>query len=371
MYELAIEAIYEASSQPDLWPAALEKIAGALNAVGSLIVYRRKDGRMGTVCSPSFEVAAQDYERDWAHRDIRAERSFEFFSSGKGDVATDRHIVTEAEIAASPIYQEFLLPRGLLWSAAAASSPVIGVDVMLSVIRSSDARPFESSELSTLEALSKHAERSLSLSMRLLDAEAIKTSLSRALELLSCGVIVVDDDATVVYQNALSSRILGEGLRIVSGKIRATWPDDHTKLMKSLTSFSQGRNDGPHPCLILNQRGGNALTLRLLPVNPARTELPLGSALTMILMVEQRASEPIDPAFIRDALSLTLGEAKMASLIGAGLAPQEASRRLGIKISTARFVLKQIYQKANISRQSELISLMAALRIGHQSNGVG
>jgi DNA-binding CsgD family transcriptional regulator len=56
-----------------------------------------------------------------------------------------------------------------------------------------------------------------------------------------------------------------------------------------------------------------------------------------------------------------LGEARMAALVGSGLAPREASKKLGITEETARSVLKQVFSKTGVSRQSELVSLLSKL----------
>jgi DNA-binding CsgD family transcriptional regulator len=58
---------------------------------------------------------------------------------------------------------------------------------------------------------------------------------------------------------------------------------------------------------------------------------------------------------------LTLGEARVASLVGSGLPPRKAAERLGIAEETARNVLKRVFEKLDISRQSELAALLGRL----------
>jgi DNA-binding CsgD family transcriptional regulator len=74
-----------------------------------------------------------------------------------------------------------------------------------------------------------------------------------------------------------------------------------------------------------------------------------------------RGRLPPDPSLVRDLLSLTLGEARIASLIGSGLPPREAAEKLGIAEETARTVLKRVFAKVGVSRQSELAALMTKL----------
>jgi DNA-binding CsgD family transcriptional regulator len=80
-----------------------------------------------------------------------------------------------------------------------------------------------------------------------------------------------------------------------------------------------------------------------------------------VLVIEQKLDEPADPAIVRDLLGLTLGEAKIAAMVGAGLSPRDAAEKLGIKEDTARTVLKKVFSKTGISRQSELVALLTKL----------
>src|SRR5258708_36886692 len=64
---------------------------------------------------------------------------------------------------------------------------------------------------------------------------------------------------------------------------------------------------------------------------------------------------------VRDILGLTLAEARVAALVGSGQAPREAAGKLGITEETARTVLKRVFAKVGVSRQSELASLLTKL----------
>ena len=78
---------------------------------------------------------------------------------------------------------------------------------------------------------------------------------------------------------------------------------------------------------------------------------------------DRRGADLFDQLLVRDVLGLTLGEARVAALVGSGLAPREASERLGITEETARSVLKRVFSKTGVSRQSELVLLLSKLVI--------
>jgi DNA-binding CsgD family transcriptional regulator len=64
---------------------------------------------------------------------------------------------------------------------------------------------------------------------------------------------------------------------------------------------------------------------------------------------------------VRDVLGLTLGEARLAALVATGLAPKSAAEKLGVTENTARAVLKSVFAKTGVSRQSELAALLTKL----------
>ena len=76
-----------------------------------------------------------------------------------------------------------------------------------------------------------------------------------------------------------------------------------------------------------------------------------------------KQGEPADPAVVRDILGLTLGEARVAALVGSGVPPRDAAERLGITEETARTALKRVFSKTGVTRQSELAALLTKLVI--------
>lgn len=86
---------------------------------------------------------------------------------------------------------------------------------------------------------------------------------------------------------------------------------------------------------------------------------------TAISLVRRaRSGGPLDPGLARDLLNVTTGEARVAALVGSGMAPRDAAERLGITEETARTTLKRVFAKVGVSRQSELAALLARLTLG-------
>jgi DNA-binding CsgD family transcriptional regulator len=108
------------------------------------------------------------------------------------------------------------------------------------------------------------------------------------------------------------------------------------------------------------------LALHVLPITGLEATVSnqfLTHARTIVIVVDPEAGSPPEPALIRDVLGLTLGEARIASFVGSGMPPREAAAKLGIAEGTARSVLKQVFAKTGVSRQSELTALISRLML--------
>lgn len=118
--------------------------------------------------------------------------------------------------------------------------------------------------------------------------------------------------------------------------------------------------------MIIRRNSGPSFVSYVLPT-PQRlsaAEAFLGQARAIVLVRDlQPGSHPPDPALVRDVLGLTLGEARLASLVGTGIAIGDAAGNLNITEQTARVVLKRVFSKLEVSRQSELAALMGRLML--------
>jgi DNA-binding CsgD family transcriptional regulator len=106
--------------------------------------------------------------------------------------------------------------------------------------------------------------------------------------------------------------------------------------------------------------------VHVLPVRPGSrhrfADLLLDTR-AIVLVRPSAPGRPPDPTVLRDLLDLTLGEARLAALVGTGLTPRQAASELAISEETARTVLKRVFAKTGVSRQSELAGLMARLTL--------
>lgn len=358
-FSRAVGLIYDAAAEPSLWPRALEAFARVFDDVGAVLIWRREDEGFGTIVSPSLQHGQAEFERYWWKHDIRTLRGAEKLYSEERDVLCDYDVVTQEEIDTHPIYTEFLPSLGIGWFGAASVAPEAAVSLMVSVQRSRAKPPFTREELEVVHELARHVEKAFRLSLRLFEAEALNLGMNDALQQADLGVVAVDAAARVVFANDKARMCLGckaeEPLRLPSEKARAA-------LRLAIESYGDGGGapgDLLKPLILEQTPPLPPLVAYCFPASRGRAaEFMLTRARAMILVAESRADEPADPAFLRDMLGLTVGEARVAALIGRGMAPKAAAERLGIAESTARTVLKRVFHKIGVSRQSELAALL-------------
>lgn len=364
----AVEDIYRAAAEPSHWPLALQAIADCSGDVGTILLYGKDDGTFGVIESASLAAVAREYgEGGWSVLDVRAMRSRERGYFTARDIITDRDIISPEEMTYDPFYSDLLRRHGLRYFAAAMVSPEPRVEVALSVQRSLDKPEYADSELDTLARLGPHVERSLRLGIRLMDAEVSKTGLGAALTQLGIGVFVLDSLGRVLFSNPAAQAMLGDGLEIVGDKLAVgslAINPEAVEAMKRVVNFRPEHVIAEHrPILIQRHSSNRPLTLYFLPIPMAATAMNrfLTQARVIVLAIDPDAGGPPDPSLIRDILGLTLGEARVAALVGAGQSPREAAGKLGISEETARTTLKRVFAKAGVSRQSELTALLTRL----------
>lgn len=367
----AVELIYDAAADPSIWPAALHAIARRLSAAGAVIIWQRDDGNFGTIASDGIAEAQRDYiEGGWSERDIRAIRGIERGYFFNGEPFGDHDVCSPQELTTEPFYTKFLAQHELGWFGAVAVSPDPHVAVALSIQRSPKvASHFSDEELKIIGQLGRYVEKSLRLSMRLIDTEVAKTGLAAALADLGVGVFVLDALQRVVFHNQSAEALLGGAIKIEDERLSLSSRLENDLFQDAVgatvRSNPQDVLADPKPILVRRPDTQHPLLLYPISLKPSvdpKSEL-LQRAKAIVVVIEPSPSEAADPALVRDFLGLTLGEARVASLIGSGLAPRDASVKLGIAEETVRTVLKRVFAKTGVGRQVELATLLTRLSL--------
>jgi DNA-binding CsgD family transcriptional regulator len=223
---------------------------------------------------------------------------------------------------------------------------------------------FGDEEVRLVAALGRHVEQSLRLSIRLLDAEFTARGLANALAGMSIGVFGLDRSGRITMMNAAAHDQIGKGFQIEKNRLYLQNRRNRSVFISSLKEISTSNDiPDPRPILIDGVENEAISVVYLIPIGDPEVMVGALTSPTcvLVLVVPIGRGTPMDPSIVRDLLGLTLNEARVAALVGCGLAPRIVAERLGITEETTRTVLKRVFSKTGISRQNELAALLSRL----------
>ena len=265
----AIDLLYRAALEPALWPEALHKLAQTVGGIGTAMIPITPNDTTGLVVSPELREPNVEYERDWWRRDTRVARIHSRKLS-RG-VCSEAELFTAEELARDPLRQEFLRSYGIGAFAAHLVAPLPNFVVAFSVQRALKHGQFEQHQLKTLNLLGKHAARALIISTRLAAAGRLERTLAGALAQIDCGAFVVDHQLKIITANQAAERLMGDGLSVQQGQLRAASREHQsalTRLIKSVLRSSADAHD-VEPIALPRPSGRTPLLLQAIPVPPA------------------------------------------------------------------------------------------------------
>jgi DNA-binding CsgD family transcriptional regulator len=349
--QTAIEAFREAAILPQSWPEALDAVAKSFNSNGAVLVLTPTRAPL-VAFSAGIETVNPRQYFSLPFPDPRENRVSPNVSEGfKGDHA----YFSSREISREPFYQEFLIPRGYGWNAAAA----LGGGLLLSLKRDRRRGPYEESELSLLN----QALPSIRAASRIA-AMTWRSTLSGQLSLLERidrGAMLIDVQGRVVQVNDCVK--FGDGLDVAGGVLQASSSPDRHRLQKFLAAAVDPDalpSSGPNTLTLPRPSGRRPWVLDAMPcIDAVRSLHSRAAALVLITDIERPAHASQN--LLREMFGLTLAEAKLTRHIMLGESVGTAAGTLGISAGHARQRLKSIFRKTDTSGQVELIALLSKL----------
>ncbi|SFL75259.1 helix-turn-helix transcriptional regulator [Methylorubrum salsuginis] len=347
-----IDRIYEASAVPELWRPVLidiARLAGAREAV--LLVSTGTRFRDWVTTSAEFDALVLAHTERFPDN-IRTRRLLELRHPG---FLSDLDVVSQGEIDTDPLYQDFLIPWGYGSGTATAVMVPSGDSVIVHCERSHAEGAFGLETLAALDDLRPHLARAALLSARL-EMERIATT-TRTLEMLGLPAAVLGSGGRLLSANAGLTALMPHTLSDQPSRLAAVDPAADRLLREAVGGPGES---GPLPVRsipIPAQDERPPVILHLVPVRGAAHDV-FARARAVLIATPVVARDVPSADVVQGLFDLTPAESRLAALIAAGDAPVPAAAKLGITPSTARSVLKRVFQKTGVSRQAELVGLL-------------
>jgi DNA-binding NarL/FixJ family response regulator len=189
-------------------------------------------------------------------------------------------------------------------------------------------------------------------------AAAGATLSMAAMDRLPTGIIVVDEQARLLFANRSGAALLAakDGLAIgADGMCRAGRPAETAEL-HGLIKAALATGAIARALSVGREMADRPLSLVIAPLLQAAGNEP-----AVVLLVgdpDQRGLPSVE--MVSRLFDLTVAEARLALALTEGHRIEDAAEMLGITQSSARTYLKRIFSKTDVTRQAELVRLILA-----------
>ncbi len=339
-------------------------IGDLFSAHGAAIYFNCGDDGAEFIFSDGLANAVQVYQsEEWWRHDIHAQRAIAMHLTG-GDVFDDNSVATKQEIETLPIFTGFFQKVGFGWLMGCIIVPDFNIFASVSVPRAKGRGAFSENEREMLRLISRHVEQALRLSMKIANLEREQEIFQWVMDKIEAGLYMLDAEGRLLLKNRAGQDQFASYFKSIDGRLTAL---DQTAAPAFNALLSNAQNVhhnqlAPRSCMLRNKDGQRIVVSALPLTDSGRSLLDLNeTARTLVLTTPADNGAIIDPTVLRDVFDLSLGEARLASLVGGGVTVRNAANKLGVTEGTARIVLKRIFQKLGINRQAELVLQISAL----------
>jgi len=281
-------------------------------------------------------------------------------------VFTVDELMSDAEWVSSSFYLLFCQPHNCYQMLGADIRMPDGCTVRFRITRPRDHAHFSNVERTMCAMLLPHLRRSLHMHSLLDRSESLGNLYSQTISRMAVATIVLDESGSVVQLNSVAREILDskDGLKVVGGRLEATYPSDNRELLRLVRNAFQRARQG----------GAGLQVAEATSISRPSGKVSLGVVVELIPSQElvEGKGKPTVVVYVRDAVSksllstvvtsqlynLTPAETALALELANGLSLEEASETLNIRRNTARAHLRSIFSKTGVRRQTELVRIM-------------
>ncbi|MEH6706433.1 MAG: LuxR C-terminal-related transcriptional regulator [Alloalcanivorax venustensis] len=351
--------IYEASYRPEHWGPALTRLCQLLNAKsGGIYVEDHAEGTRYMLANHGLpKLAGATYR----------------LGLGKYDpiyqIQASRPVAEAAQVAQhadqkieNPLYYRLMMkPNDVGYVAAISLFNDKEWHAGIGIHRSFQAEPFSDRELQLLDVLAPHFQRALRIQKALHQAKHRAASLQSVLSELMHGVLVLNRQHRITYQNAVSKRILAQhsALWLDGDRLRTHYAQDAARLWAAVSGLR--RNDLRQQAVGLHHPDRTHPLILVATLRDGFSE-PLselyGDGETVLYVSDPGSPFHASEDDLASLFDFTRAEAGIAIALVNGLSLQEIAARNQVGKETVRSQLKSIFCKLGVSKQQDVVRLL-------------
>ena len=363
-----IGTIYEAAYDPEQWSGAIEDLRIAFD--GSKACLAKFGPNIAVSDAIATNPDAGYFEKFLTehapYRNVLAEA---MRAAPTGAIYSDHALVGNDRLRQSRFWNEWMAPQDMYGGVACKLIAKGSSFWFFDVQRGRTQAAFDSNELLLMGEIAPHLRRATQISQKL----GAVSVMAATFEQLPFGVLIVDGRHRIVAMNGVAENLLGNpssGLKARAGILGARHGRDAEKLHKAIENACQ-MHEGIAPgtggdMLIRSDDETNDNEALAVSVGPLLRRDLFSTGIGPHAVVFVRSLSLKLPAnfadHVRGVFGLTPKEAQLSLALAEGASLKEAADRYGVRFTTARSYLENIFQKTGVRQQSQLVAVLKTLQ---------
>ncbi|MFK0089159.1 LuxR C-terminal-related transcriptional regulator [Pseudomonas sp. NPDC090755] len=276
-------------------------------------------------------------------------------------VFTVDDIMTSTQWEQSAYFKMHCGPQGVYHVMGADISTPDGGKLRFRVTRAKSAPGFSVNDRALCAMFLPHLRRALNIHNLLDRSESLSELYAQAISRLSVATLVLDESGGVLQINPVAQGILagGDGLKLVGGRLEATYPSDNRELQRLIRSaFAENTPKSAEAMSVTRPSGQVSLGLVVEPIPSLDWADEKGKPAALVYIRDAASKSLASEVVTKQLFNLTKAETALAMELANGLSLEEAAETLSIRRNTARAHLRSIFSKTGVRRQTELVRIL-------------
>lgn len=353
-----LDLIYEAASVPELWPTVLDKLADIAGGAGTfLFTTDPKKTRMTS--SESLQGLWQEMrEGGWCAKNPRMKRARLHKQAG---FVREIDMFTVEEMDQEPTFRDLLRPTGFGWAVGTVIDVPSDDVLMFSIERRLENGPVEQDIVDKLNVIRPHLARAALMSARL-GLERAK-GMVESLKTIGLPAAVLLGDGRVVATNAPFEQLGGQIVSTAFGKIALQHADANALLLEAIRNLNSPYSQFSSKSIAVPAHDNDAaMIVHLLPVRRSAHDV-FGRAMGILVITPLGSPQTLPGDLLNGLFDLSPSEIRAANGLLEGKTIETIATELGLSRETIRSQVKGVLAKTGTTRQSDLISLLANVKL--------
>ncbi|MFW0759012.1 helix-turn-helix transcriptional regulator [Pseudomonas sp. H11T01] len=284
-----------------------------------------------------------------------------FVNQPLDSVFTVDDVMSSTEWEHSAYFKAFCGPNDVYHVMCADISTPDGGKLRFRITRPKRAPNFSANERALCASFLPHLRRASQLHNLLDRSESLSDLYSQAIGRLSVATLVLDESGSVLQINPVAQEILArsDGLKLVGGRLEATYPSDNRELQRLIRSaFSPDAPKSAEAMSVTRPSGLVSLGLVVESIPSLDWAEGKGQPAALVYIRDSVSKSLASEVVTKQLFNLTKAETALAMELTNGLSLEEAAEVLNIRRNTARAHLRSIFSKTGVRRQTELVRIL-------------